>query len=85
MMDVGECGTQESMVSVCCLNACWRVLLDGKEAVEDTKVTRKERNHITILNTLSTSIGEIISVGIDYFPIPADIQYQTPCGPEQPD
>lgn len=37
--DEGEYGTQESAVSACCLNACWRVLLDGKEAVKRHKVT----------------------------------------------
>lgn len=35
MTDEGECGMQESVVSACCPSACWRVLLDGKEAVKD--------------------------------------------------
>jgi len=49
--DEGECGTQESVVLACCLNACWRVLLDGKEAVKDTKVMGRERKHIIIIKT----------------------------------
>lgn len=48
VMDEGECGMQESMVSACCLNACWRVLLDGKEAVKDRKVTGNKRRSIIL-------------------------------------
>lgn len=49
--DEGECGMQVSVVLACCLSACWRVLLDGKEAVNDTKVMGKERKHIIIIKT----------------------------------
>lgn len=49
--DEGECGMQESVVLACCLNACWRVLLDGKEAVKDTEVMGRERKHIIIIKT----------------------------------
>lgn len=48
VMDEGECGMQELMVSACCLNACWRVLLDGKEAVKDRKVTGNKRRSIIL-------------------------------------
>lgn len=44
--DEGACGMQESVVSACCLNACWRVLQDGKEAVKDTKMMVREIKHI---------------------------------------
>lgn len=61
MMDEGECGMQESMVLACCLNACWRVLLDEKEAVKDRKVTGNKRKHI-ILKTVSSRVRETVSL-----------------------
>lgn len=57
--DEGECGTQESAVSACCLNACWRVLLDGKEAVKRHK---GDRNYYRNKDKTSSRIGEIISL-----------------------
>lgn len=34
--DEGECGMQESVVSACYPNACWKALQDGKEADKDS-------------------------------------------------
>lgn len=63
--DEEECGTQESVVSAYCPNACWRALLDGKEAVKDAKVMGRERKlcycHKDII---SSKTGEIISLAI---------------------
>lgn len=55
--DEGEYGTQESAVSACCLNACWRVLLDGKEAVKRHK---GDRSYYRNKDKISSRIGEIL-------------------------
>lgn len=43
--DEGECGRQESGVLACCLNACWRESLGGKEAVKHDGKGKKAYYH----------------------------------------
>lgn len=45
VMDEGECGRQESVVLACCLNACWRESLGGKEAVKHDGKAKKAYYH----------------------------------------
>lgn len=44
-MDGAECGKQESVVLACCLNACWRESLGGKEAVKHAGKGKKADHH----------------------------------------
>lgn len=45
VMDEGECGRQESVVLACCLHACWRESLGGKEAVKHDEKGKKAYDH----------------------------------------
>lgn len=70
--DEGECGRQESVVLVCCLNACWRESLGGKEAVKHDGKGQEAYYHNG--DIVSSRTGEIIPLAIEFLFITAGLQ-----------
>lgn len=72
VMDGAECGKQESVVSACCLNACWRGSLGEKEAVKHDRKGKKAFYHNG--DIVSSRTGEIIPPASAFLFITADLR-----------